>query len=305
MEAAQHDGKRADVLLEYALAFYRADNGPMTLYAFMDVSSEISTMRALLLSCVAIGIAAFVLFFVLMLALSKWMVWPVEEAWSRQRQFIADASHELKTPLTVILTNAELLQSQEYDAASKDRFVRSIHTMSVQMRGLVESLLELARVDNGVTRKQMCTVDMSRLVEEAMLPFEAMYFEAERTLESDLEPGLSVYGSASHLRQVVEILLDNGRKYSRPGTTVRLQLSRQGYGRLQLRLTSQGERLTSQQCKDIFKRFYRVDEARAMNHSYGLGLSIAQSIILEHKGRIWCESAEDVNTFYVNLPIHH
>lgn len=303
--AARETGKTSGILFSYSLRYYRADSGQATKYVFMDISTEISAMQSLFISCGAIGLCAFVVFFLLIWALSGWMVRPVEEAWNRQRQFVADASHELKTPLTVILTNAELLESEEYDPEAKSRFVRSIHTMSVQMRGLVESLLDMARVDSGNLRGQMVPVDFSRLVEEAALPFEALYFEAERTLESSIKPGLSVLGSAEHLRQVVEILLDNGRKYSLQGTTVNLRLEAQGRGRVLLRVSSRGEKLTAQQCRDIFKRFYRVDEARKMNHSYGLGLSIAQSIVFEHKGRIWCESKDDVNTFYVNLPAHH
>ena len=304
LDAAKENGKRTDVLSDYALLYYRADTGPGVRYAFMDVSSEISTMRVLVLSCVAIGIAAFVLFFAMMLALSRWIVRPVEEAWTRQRQFVADASHELKTPLTVIMTNAELLQSSDYEEKDRHRFAQSIHTMSVQMRGLVEGLLDMARIDNG-THRQLQPLDMSRLVEAAALPFEAVYFEADRSLEMTIEPGLSVQGDDSELRRVVEILLDNGCKYSPKGTAVRLHLSRQGNHQAQLSVASQGDSLTSQQCRDIFQRFYRVDAARAMNHSYGLGLPIAQAIVAEHKGKIWCESKDGLNTFYVNLPTRH
>ena len=305
LDAAKESGKRTDVLTAYGLRYYRAESGPGVRYAFTDVSSEIATMRVLIISCVAIGIAAFVLFFAMMLALSRWMVRPVEEAWTRQRQFVADASHELKTPLTVIMTNAELLQSSEYDESARQRFAASIHTMSVQMRGLVEGLLDMARIDNATARRQLQPLDMSRLVEEAALPFEAVYFEADRSLEMTIEPGISVLADGSELRRVVEILLDNGCKYSQSGTAVQLKLSRQGHNRAQLSVASRGESLTSQQCRDIFQRFYRVDAARTMNHSYGLGLPIAQAIVSAHKGKIWCESKEDLNTFYVNLPTRH
>lgn len=301
--AAQENGQRTDILYTYSLRFYKLEGGPIARYAFLDISEEISTMQGLILSCIGIGIVAFVLFFAIMWALSRWMVRPVEEAWMRQRQFVADASHELKTPLTVIMTNAELLQSEEYDPAAKQRFAGSIHTMSVQMRGLVEGLLDLARIDSGMARKQLGRIDLSALVEQATLPFEALYFEADRMLESSIATGISVPGSENHLRQVVEILLDNGCKYSHPGTTVTLTLQKGGHNRALLAVASQGEPLTAQQCKDIFKRFYRVDEARKMNHSYGLGLSIAHSIVEDHKGRIWCESKNGTNTFYVNLPM--
>lgn len=305
LEAASKSNKPTGVLTEHSLLYCRVESGPGVRYAFIDISAELSAMRVLIISCVAIGVAAFVLFFAMMLALSRWMVRPVEEAWSRQRQFVADASHELKTPLTVIMTNAELLQSSEYPDDTKQRFAVSIHTMSVQMRGLVEGLLDMARIDNGTNLRAPKPLDMSLLVEEAALPFEAVYFEAGRSLEMDIEPGVTLTAEESELRRVVEILLDNGCKYSRAGTAVELKLSRQGHNRVQLRVASWGESLTAQQCRDIFQRFYRADQARKMNHSYGLGLSIAQSIVAAHKGKIWCESKDGLNTFYVNLPTHH
>lgn len=300
LDAARQSGKDSGVLWEYSLQFQRLDK--LDGYAFVDISADIQTMRALVISCLLVGVAAFVVFFVIVWLLSKWVVRPVEEAWDRQRQFVADASHELKTPLAVILTNAELLQSPEYDATTKDRFAASIFTMSNQMRGLVESLLQLARIDNGNARQHMVQLNFSELVESCVLPFEPVYFEAGRSLDSRIQPGLTVQGNEQQLRQVVDILLDNGRKYAQPSTTVTLQLISQGRGHCLLSMASQGEPLSVQQCKDIFKRFYRVDEARSRDGSYGLGLSIAQSIVAQHRGRIWCQSKDGVNTFFVSLP---
>lgn len=300
LAAARDSGKDSGILREYALRFYRLErvNG----YAFMDISTELQTMRALAFSCALIGTAAFMIFFLIVWLLSKWVVRPVEEAWTRQRQFVTDASHELKTPLAVILTNAELLQSPEYDAAAKDRFAASIYAMSTQMRHLVESLLQLARIDNGTAKQQMVNLDLSELAEECVLPFEPVYFEAGLSLDSQIQKDLTVLGNAQQLRQVVDILLDNGRKYATPGTIITLRLAAQGHSHCLLSVASRGEELSQQQCKDIFKRFYRVDAARSRNGSYGLGLSIADSIIFQHRGKIWCQSKDGVNTFFVSLP---
>ena len=129
----------------------------------------------------------------------------------RQSRFVADLTHELKTPLTVILTNAELLQAPGYDAPARSRFAGSILTMSQQMRGLVESLLELARVDAGRAQDAQTELDLSALVNDALLPFEPVLFEAGHTLTARVEDGIRVRGNAAQLRQVVEILLDNAR----------------------------------------------------------------------------------------------
>lgn len=302
-EEAQEMGSDMGLLEDRALRFLRLEGGPGTRYAFIDISDEIQTLSRLNVTCAIIFVAGLVGFFCISVLLTRWAVRPVEQAWNQQRQFVADASHELKTPLTVILTNAELLRSEEYDAESKDRFADSILTMSRQMRGLVEELLDQARVDNGMARAEHAKMDYSKLVSDAVLPFEPVYFEEGRELRSTVEPGIVLTGSTAQLRRVVEILLDNGCKYSTPGGIVELRLERQGRGSCLLSVRSPGVSMTEQQCRDIFKRFYRADQARSMNRSYGLGLSIAQGIVEQHRGKIWAQSRDGMNTFFVSLPI--
>lgn len=270
-------------------------------FVFLDISGEVATMENLFRTCLFIGSLSFLVFFAISFYLAKWAVKPVETAWNQQRQFVADASHELKTPLTVIMTNAELLQSPEYEEQERSRFAESILTMSHQMRGLVESLLELARVDNGAAKMVFSLLDLSQLTADSLLPFEPVFFEKDLLLESNLESGLFVKGSEEHLHQVVDILLDNAAKYSASGGTVRVALKRQGSGCL-LSVSNPGEEIGKEDLKIIFKRFYRIDKARAMNHSYGLGLAIADSVVKEHGGKIWAESEKGVNTFFVQLP---
>ena len=173
--------------------------------------------------------------------------------------------------------------------------------MSHQMRGLVESLLNLARIDQGQKAAAHTPVDLSKLVSDATLPFEALFFEQELTLETDIAPDLTVPGDAAQLRQVVEILLDNAQKYAEAPGTVRVTLARQGH-HVRLCVADTGAPLSPEDCKNIFKRFYRLDDARSRDGSFGLGLSIAQSIVDTHHGRIWCESATGLNSFFVELP---
>lgn len=271
---------------------------------FADISSEIATMRNLYRTCVIIGLGSLASFLVISIFFARWAVRPVEEAWAQQRQFVSDASHELKTPLTVILTDAEMLKSPRFDEAHKAQFVDNILTMSNQMRGLVESLLQLARVDNGAIQKMpLQQMDLSGLVSDELLTFDALFFEKGLTLTEDIADGITVHGSAQHLKQVVEILLDNAQKYSEPHGTVRVTLQKSGAHHCLLSVADPGDAISPEDLKKIFQRFYRIDEARAMNHSYGLGLSIAENIVKNHKGRIWAESAEGINTFRVELPM--
>ena len=287
-------------LKAYRLRFQRVNRPFGQTVVFVDVSSQLDTLESLAKSCLAIGFLSLAVFFGLSVLLARWAIRPVETAWNQQRQFVADASHELKTPLTVILTNAELLQSPDYDETQKTKFISSILTMSTQMRGLVESLLELARVDNGTTKMAFSPLDYSSLIQDALLPFEPVYFEKGLDLESEIAPGILVQGSQAHLRQVVEILLDNAAKYSDTGGIVRVQLQRKGHQCL-LSVANPGPAISREDLKNIFKRFYRADKARAMNHSYGLGLSIAQTITQQHGGKIWAECNQGVNTFFVQL----
>lgn len=259
-------------------------------------------MNALIRTSLLLGLASLALFFLLSLLLARWAVKPVEEAWRQQKQFVSDASHELKTPLTVITTNAELLQSGDFDEAAQSRFADNLLTMSRQMRGLVEGLLELARVDAGTVARTMEDLDLSALCAEAALPFEPVCFERGLTLTTEPGQNIRVHGSAAHLRQTVEILLDNAQKYAHGGTEVTLRLERRGKGHCVLSVTDTGDPIAPEDLPHLFERFYRADKARARNGSFGLGLAIAQQVAQAHRGRIWCESREGVTRFSLLLP---
>ena len=301
LAAARADGQEMGDLPAYGFryCFGRSVWGECVVFA--DISSERATLANLVRTCLAIGVIALAAFFLISLFLARWAVRPVERAWEQQRQFVADASHELKTPLAVILTDAELLGSSTATEEQKARYAGDILTMSNRMRGLVGSLLDLTRVENGAVEKTMERLDLSALIEEALLPFEPLYFERELTLESEVTPGIRVNGSSPHLRQTLEILLDNGLKYADAPGTVTVRLGKQGR-RCLLAVSTPGAALSKEELSDIFKRFYRADKARAMDDSYGLGLAIAREIVTEHRGRIWAESAEGRNTFLVELP---
>lgn len=301
IELSNASKKDSGVISEYNLRYLRTSAPKGQRLIFSDISSEINTMKSLVHTCIIIGILSFLAFLGISLLLARWAVKPVENAWNQQRQFVADASHELKTPLTVITTNAELLQDPFCDEVARSTFAQNILAVSKQMRGLTESLLDLARVDNGTNNMGFADTNLSQVVTGASLPFEAVFFEKGLAFTPEIEPGICVRGSESHIRQVVDILLDNAQKYSYADTEVKLNLRRIGRASCLLTVTNVGDTIAPEDLKNIFKRFYRVDSARSMNQSYGLGLSIAQSIIQTHKGKIWAESKDGVNTFSVQL----
>lgn len=290
------------VMPDYNLRYFRDDKSPHRRVVFADMSNEISMLDGLMKTCYIIGAVSFLAFLAASALLSKWAVNPIDMAWKGQRQFVADASHELKTPLTVILTNAELLQSDDYSPDDKRRFSENIAIMAGKMRSLTERLLDLARMDNGQTGQRHDKVDLSKIVSDAILPFEPIFFEKGLKLESNIENGVTVYGDAEKLSQAIGILLDNAGKYSEKSGGTIVSLSRHN-ARCQIRVSNDADEIPQSDLENIFKRFYRIDQARVGDGSFGLGLSIAKSITESHKGRIWAESKDRKNTFYIELPL--
>lgn len=297
---ADSSEKSSGLIYSYSLRYLKQVEDGEYVIAFADVSLELDTMESMMKNGLIIGLCLYVLFFLLSLFLARWAVKPVERAWQRQTQFVADASHELKTPLTVIMTNGELLR-EPCTEEQRQQYAENILAMSSQMRGLTQSLLDDAQSEGGSGGKHQEPVEYSQLAENVALSFEAMFFERGLTLSSRIQEGIRVKGCQSQLCQVIEILLDNAQKYSAEGSAVELKLKR-GLCQCTLSVQSHGETLTKEQLERIFERFYRADQARTMNNSYGLGLSIAKSIVKAHRGRIWAQSKDGVNTFFVQLP---
>ena len=288
-------------LNEHNLRFFKSPSPKGFTVIFSDTTTETATLKHLIYSCLLVFVAAVTVFFGISILLSRWVIKPVATAWEQQRQFVADASHELKTPLSVIMANAELMQNEDSSERDRRKYAGNILGITYQMRTLVENMLEMARLDNSSPKMDMAALDFSQLVCDAVLSFQLLYEEKEMGLQHSIAEGLSLHGSEQHLYQVMDVLLDNALKYSTPGSTVSVNLVRNGKNHL-LSVTSHGEPIPPEDLTNIFKRFYRADKARAMNGSYGLGLSIAESIIVAHKGKIWAESKDGMNTFFVQLP---
>ena len=282
-------GKTDGTLRERSLRYYRTGST----VAFADVTGELQLIRGIRNGWYTSISIIFVGFFLVSLVLSHVMTHPVDRAWKQQRQFIADASHELKTPLSVIMANAELLQSEENEPA------RNILATSYQMRSLVERMLEMARVDSMKAKRK--PLDFSQLVSDATLSVQLLFEEKGRPLTADIPEDIWVRGNEHQLYQLLDVLLDNALKYSDGDGAVEVTLKRQRRSCL-LAVTSPGEPLTRRQQKDVFKRFYRVDPARSRCGSYGLGLAIAWEIAASHRGGIRAQGKDRQNTFLVTLP---
>jgi signal transduction histidine kinase len=214
------------------------------------------------------------------------------------------SSASLKLKIVFYMTNAELMQNEETPEEDKKKFSQNILSTTYQMRSLVENMLEMARVDTGTVKMNFATLDLSELISNAVLSFQLLYDEKGMALRYAVTEGISVEGSEQHLYQVMDVLLDNALKYSTPGGVVSVDIISTGRNCV-LSVASPGEPISGEDLKNIFKRFYRADRARAMNGSYGLGLSIAESIVEAHKGKIWAESRNGYNFFYVQIPANN
>ena len=285
----------------YNLRYLRQDNGLYQKLAFVDMSMEQATLREMMGSYLQIGAAAMVLLLGVSILLSRWATRPVEKAWRQQRQFLSDASHELKTPLTVILSNAELLQSAHLDE-SPARWSDNIRSEAGRMKSLVEEMLTLARADNAVRTAVLEEVSLTEVAADCALSFEPVAFEAGKPLEEDLAEDVTVLGDREKLRQVVAILLDNAVKYGAAGGAITLTL-RKTDRQARLTVANPGEPIPQEQLRRLFERFYRADDSRGEQSGFGLGLPIASTIAAEHRGTLKAESDAVSTRFTLTLPL--
>jgi signal transduction histidine kinase len=272
-------------------------------YAIVDASYDISHINSLKRTCRVLYALSMLIVIAFSFLMSIWISGPVEQAWNQQRRFIADASHELKTPLTVILTNAELLNRSDASVEEKNRYQSNILVESRQMKTLIESLLDFARIDRGISSVNFTEVNLSKLAEDESLVMEVELFEKGHELSSDIVPGLTVKGDGARLRQVIDILLDNAGKYADEGSRITMSLKKSGSSRVLLTVANPSPDIPGEELSKIFRRFYRIDQSRPHNGSYGLGLSIASEIIKSHHGIIWAESENHITTFKIILPL--
>ena len=284
--------------------FYEKRTAGDTAYlAFVDMSTA-NGWQSLAFTLTGVGVMALAAFFVISMFFSRWALRPVDQAWRQQRQFVADASHDLKTPLTVILANTSiLLEHPERSIASESQWVESTQHEAEQMQGLVGDLLLLAQVDEGSATPTMERIDLADLVEGELLQFESVAFERAIDLNSQLDENVAVHGNAMRLRKLVGTLLDNACKYADDDGCVHVTL-RQSARRVELAVHNTGFAIAPEDLPHVFDRFYRADKARTRDDSgHGLGLAIAHAIAEEHGGTLDVAS-DDAHgtTFTLTLP---
>ena len=281
---------------EKNLAFYSVDKGEYNLVVFMDNTVINEGAMTLFHYTLIFGGVALVLFFFLSVFLAKKIVTPLEESYQKQKQFISDAGHELKTPISVVGANAELLSREMGD----NKWLQNIQYENERMGMLVGQLLELARSEN--VTPQMEHIDFSRLVSGETLPFESVAYEKGLALETNIATDIYTQGNSTQLKQIVSILLDNAIRHSEEKGEVNLSLNKE-HGFAILSVVNKGEEIPEEYREKIFERFYRMDTARnGEDKHYGLGLSIAKAITVSHKGNIQVFCYDGFVEFRVQIP---
>ncbi len=283
------------ILQDYDVRYVR-HSGLALRIALADCAWEKATLHAVLTTLLLVGAGALLVLFVCAYVLSGLITRPVAKAWRGQQQFISDAGHELKTPLTVILSSAELLR----DTVSDDNgYIDNICAEGGRMKKLVESLLTLSRLEN-LPPRSMGPVDLSLMAEKLTMSFEPVAFESGHPLQSDIAPRIVAKGNEEQLHRAVAVLLDNALKYGAPGTPVVLTLK--GEGKMAaLSVENFGAPLSAEAQEHLFDRFYRADTSRH-SEGFGLGLPIARQIANAHRGSIACKSDEHSTRFTLHIP---
>lgn len=305
VQQALEANTREGTISSLDLRFLRQDMPSGVKIAFADRSHERDSIRSLLLSALLVGAGGLFAFFLISLYLARWALRPVERAWEQQRQFVADASHELKTPLTVILANIGILLSHRESTIEQQlKWVEYTGTEATRMKQLVDDLLFLAKSDARRMPPPQTPVDLNNIAWSSLLPYESVAFEQGVTLNSSIAPNLFILGDSGRLQQLIVILLDNACKYAGEHGVVTLTLE-QVQSKARLTVNNTGALIPMDQLEQIFERFYRLDQSRARKtEGYGLGLSIAKTIVEAHGGKISAVSSAGAGTsFIVTLPL--
>ena len=277
------------------MAYLVEERDGYTLVAMIDSTINDSNQTRLFRQMLIIGSAATAVLFVISIFIARRIVRPLEENDKRQKRFVSDAGHELKTPIAVISANSELLKRE----IGQSEWLDNIDYENERMSDLVKQLLALSKVENEEVPKE--TVDLSKLVDGEILPFETLAFEKGKRIESETDPGIIMEGNPNQLRQLVSILLDNALSHGTKDT-IGLSLHKEKHHAV-LTVSNGAAEMTAEQTSRLFERFYRTDEARneADGH-YGLGLSIAKAVTEAHGGQIRAEYKNGQAIFTVSLP---
>ena len=270
---------------DYRYLAYTA--GSETHVIFLDTGREMSSFRRFLYTSAGVSLGGLLAVFLLLLFVSGRIVKPFAENYQKQKQFITDAGHELKTPLTIIDADAQVLEMD----VGENEWLSDIQAQTKRLAQLTNSMLQLARMEEQ-PQVEKIAFPLSDVVQETAETFGALAKTREKTLSIDIEPMLSLTGDERAIRQLLSILLDNAVKYADEHGKITVSLKKHK-NHIQISVYNTAQAIDRESLPHLFDRFYRTDASRnSRTGGYGLGLSIASSIVAAHKGKIWAETAD-------------
>lgn len=255
-------------------------------YVFLDCRREISNLRTVLVTTISVSLLGLAAVFVLVVIFSRMVFRPVEESIQKQKRFITDASHELKTPLTIIDANTEVMEME----SGESQWTKSTRKQIQRLSGLVQQLVTLSRLDEEKGLEEKCEFNLSEAVSECVQPYESLAQTREKNLTLNIEENLIYTGDERSIRQLAGILMDNAVKYSSENGNITLTLKKKGK-KIFLEVYNDADDLPQGKLDVLFERFYRLDSSRnSGTGGSGIGLSVAKAIVQAHKGKITAEN---------------
>lgn len=255
-------------------------------YVFLDCRREISNFRTVLVTTISVSLLGLAAVFVLVVIFSRMVFRPVEESIQKQKRFITDASHELKTPLTIIDANIEVMEME----SGESQWTKSTRKQIQRLSGLVQQLVTLSRLDEEKGLEEKCEFNLSEAVSECVQPYESLAQTREKNLTLNIEEDITYTGDERSIRQLAGILMDNAVKYSSENGNITLTLKKKGK-KIFLEVYNDADDLPQGKLDVLFERFYRLDSSRnSGTGGPGIGLSMAKAIVQAHKGKITAEN---------------
>lgn len=289
-ETAAKKGREAGFSGDYRYLGVPEDAG--TRWIFLNREVELSTFRSFLWTSIGIALAGFVMVFVLLALLSSRIVRPIAQSYEKQKRFITDAGHELKTPITIIRADADVIAEDLPD----NEWLSDIRTQTDRLGTLTNELIYLSRMEEEGAKPQMMDFPLSDVVQDAAQPFSAIARTQNKALSVDVQPTLTLHGDENAIRKLISILLDNAMKYSPEGGSIALSLKKSGR-QIRLAVSNTAENVEKGSADRLFDRFYRADASRnSETGGFGLGLAIAKAVVEAHKGRIhaWSDDGKSL-----------
>ena len=262
----------------------------------IESENTIKQLKTTIIVAFVIGVLGLIIIYIIAKRISNTIVKPVENSFEKQKQFVSDASHELKTPLAVIEANADVLQ----DKVGENKWITYIQKEVQSMDKLVNDLLVLARMENTNTSNNQ-KFDLSKEVQMAVSVFESMIYEKKIELETNISEGLEFNGDKEDIKHIISIILDNAIKHTEENGKIIVNTSKEK-SNIKIEIKNQGEPIPEEEREKIFERFYRVDKARNRSEKrYGLGLSIAKGIVEKYNGIIFAISKDGFTSFIIKI----